>query len=140
MTKMFYFLLFCMICLASTDAQTQKIFRVQLTVEVTGNQVKVYQEQIESNLYNELAKITDVRITSSGYDYVLYVSIFQLPCECSSFDYYYRAHFIGKHDTHFDFLDGRFMEGFKNIQQIEELAKDIIATLNVYQLKDLRSN
>jgi ABC-type glycerol-3-phosphate transport system substrate-binding protein len=123
----------------SNYAQKKTVFKIQLQMDIVSNQLKVYGDRFASYLLNEMAKIPDVEQVDSSPAYYLRVTLFGIPCNCSGYDFYYRAHFFKK-----DFKDVQvlsplpFTEGFKSTDQIEALAKDIVAALNLHTLQRLR--
>lgn len=122
-----------------TFCQKQTPFRIQLELNVTGDRTKAFQNQLESYLLNELAKIPDVKQVSSNPAFFLHVHVFQLPCSCDGLDFHYRVHFFRTNFEDADSIDPLpISEGFKSLDGLEALSRDIVAQLNVYSLKRLR--
>lgn len=121
-----------------STAQSSSKITLDINVSVIGDRAKVFEDQLKSYIQNELLKIPDVKITTDNPAYNFYVSIFQLPCDCERFDYYYRAHFLSNKkifkDSHIS-----ISEGFDSYNKIEELAKILVANLNANYLSELRN-
>lgn len=133
-----------LICLLSfvisLKAQNSAVIKINLEVTTIGDRAKVFENQLQNYLQNELLKIPDLKLTADKNDYGLIVYIFQLPCKCDWFDFHYRAHFYSANKIMKSDFNATFpiSEGFKSYEDIEELAKEIISNLNVNSLNNLR--
>lgn len=139
MKRVMLVLFFITICAFQTYAQKQTQFKIQVELDIVSDRLKTYEDPFTSYLRNALAKIPDVKQVNTNPAYYLQITLFGVPCECHGFDFYYRAHFFKK-----DFKDALVLsplpitEGFKSIAELEGLANDIVATVNVHTLQKLR--
>jgi hypothetical protein len=127
------------------NAQNDKSINIQLIVYTTGTTAELYKEQFENYLQNELLKIPDVKLSEDENVYVLFVSVFEIPCECKWFDYHYTARFFSikspiVYENNEIAQAMPLMEGYKAYNEIENLSKDIISSLNTGIFNWIRNN
>ena len=134
-----YGLLIISLLIILVNAQVENSISIELKINTVGDRAKVFETRLNSYLTNELMKIPDVKLAQNS-KYLLYVHIFELPCDYNHFTFYYRSHFINRDLSDEKFTDSYSptSEGFRNYKQIEDLAKDIVVNLNVNYLSVLR--